>query len=411
MARSINQLTDLKVRREKARGLHPDGGGLYLQVTASGAKSWVLRYMLRGKAREMGLGPVALVSLADARTRAVAARRLCLDGIDPIEHRKTARTTKALDDAKTKTFAECVEGWIEANTDGWSSEKYRNQQRTKMETYAIPTLGSLPVAGIDTELVLRVLKPIWATKAVTAHRVRDNIEAILDYARASGYRSGDNPARWRGHLENLLAKPEKVHKVKHRAALPYTEIGEFMAKLRAQEGRDADALEFTILTAARVDEIEGAPWDEIIIGEKVWSIPGERMKGEEDHRVPLSDAAMAVIKRIEKRNGCRTGLLFPKASDKSLQRLRCKLGYGHITTHGFRSTFRDWAAERTNFPREIAEKALAHLVGDETERAYQRGDLLDKRRKLMDAWAKYCTQPPADNVVPINERRTRDSRQ
>jgi integrase len=395
MARSINRLTDLKVRREKAPGLHHDGGGLYLQVTASGAKSWVLRYMLRGKAREMGLGPVALVSLSEARIRAVEARRLCLDGIDPIEHRKARRAAKALNEAKAKTFTECVDGWIDANADGWGSEKYRRQQRTKMEMHVIPTLGALSVASIETELVLKVLKPIWATKAVTARHIRDNIEAILDYARASGYRSGENPARWRGHLENLLAQPDKVHTVKHHAALPYTEIGNFMSKLRAQEGRDAYALEFIILTAARVGEIEGASRDEIDTSEKVWTVAGERMKGGKEHRVPLSDAAIAVIERIKH----RTGLLFPMLNNKNLTRLRCRLGYGHVTTHGFRSTFRDWAAERTNFPREIAEKALAHLVGDETERAYQRGDLLEKRRELMDAWAEFCAQPAADAKV------------
>ena len=395
MARSINRLTDLRVRREKAPGLYHDGGGLCLQVTVSGAKSWVLRYMLRGKAREMGLGSVTLVSLSDARIRAVEARRLCLDGIDPIEHRKAQRAARMLADAKTKTFTECLEGWIETNTDGWGSEKYRHQQRAQIETHATPAIGALPVANIDTESVLKVLKPIWATKLVTARRVRDIIEAILDYARAKGYRTGENPARWRGHLENLLAQPDNVHKVKHRAALPYNEIGEFMARLRTQEGRDANALEFTILTAARVGEIEGATFDEIDFSKKEWTVPGERMKGGEEHRVPLSDAAMAVIRRIEH---C-TGLLFPMASDKSLARLRSSLGYGHITTHGFRSTFRDWAAERTNFPREIAEKALAHRVGDETERAYQRGDLLDKRRKLMNAWAAHCDRPVGDAKV------------
>jgi integrase len=416
MARSINRLTDLKVRREKAPGLYHDGGGLYLQVTPSGAKSWVLRYMLRGKAREMGLGSVALVSLADARTRAVEARRLCLDGIDPIDHRRAERDAKALADAKAKTFEECFEAWMKAHSRGWS-EKYESVQRGQMATYAIPVLGSLPVAAIDTGLVLKVLEPIWATKTVTAKRVRENIEAVLDYAKAHGYRTGENPARWKGHLKNLLAKPRKLHKVKHRPALPYRAIGSFMTKLRTQKGRDADALEFIILTAARVNEVEGATFDErvsdpdgatfdaIDFKEKVWSIPGEHMKGGELHRVPLSAASMAVIERLEH----RTGPLFPKVSDKSLERLRHRLGYGHITTHGFRSTFRDWAAERTHFARELAEKALAHKVGDETERAYQRGDLLDKRRKLMDSWAKFCAQPAVDAKVILISRKASDA--
>ncbi len=395
MARTTNRLTDLKVRREKAPGLYPDGDGLYLQVTANAAKSWVLRYMLRGKAREMGLGSQKNYSLSEARARAKRARQLRDDGVDPIEHRKAQRAAKARADANAKTFTDCFEEWLDANAAAWGSEKYARQQRTQMVRYAIPTLGALPIADVNTESMLAVLKPIWTTKAVTARHVRNNIESILDYARAKGFRSGENPARWRGHLEHLVANPDEVHKVKHRIALPYSEIGAFMAKLRTQTGRDANALELTILTAARTGEIEGATWDEIDLKEKTWTIAGERMKSGNEHRVPLSDAAVAVIERIEH----RTGLLFPSADNKSLARLRIRLGYGHITTHGFRSTFRDWAAERTNFPREIAEKALAHAVGDDTERAYQRGDLLEKRRKLMDAWAAYCAQPGGAKVL------------
>jgi integrase len=397
--KKTDRLTDLGVRNQKKAGLYHDGRGLYLQVTSTGAKTWVLRYMLHGKAREMGLGSYQDVGLADAREEAKEARKLRKQGIDPVDHRKAERKAKGLEKAKTKTFAECLDGWIEANTDGWGSQRYPHQQRTQVETHAIPKLGTVPVADINTELVLEVLKPIWATKTVTAQRLRRNIEGILDWAKAKGFRSGDNPARWDGNLKNLVAKPDKVHKVEHHAALPYDKISEFIAKLRTQEGRDADALEFIILTAGRVGEIEGAVWDEIEIGERVWTIPAERMKGDEEHRVPLSDAAMAVIDRVEKRNGCRTGLLFPKLSDKSLARLRHSIGYGESTTHGFRSTFRDWAAEKTNFADNLAEKALAHKVGDETRRAYQRGDLLEKRRKLMDAWARYCGQGVDDTKI------------
>jgi integrase len=391
--KKTDRLTDLGVRNQKKAGLYHDGRGLYLQVTSTGAKTWVLRYMLRGKAREMGLGSYQDISLADARENAKEARRLRKRGVDPIDHRRAENAAKTLEAAKTKTFAQCMDEWLDANADGWGA-RHLKKQRSLMAIYAVPTLGALPIAGVDSELVLKILRPIWTAKAVTARRVRDNIEAILDYARANDYRTGENPARWRGHLQNRLPKRnKKLHKVEHYAALPYTEIGAFMAKLRAQEGRDANAMEFAILTAVRVSEIAGARWDEMDLGEKVWTIAGERMKSGEEHRAPLSGAAIAVLERIEKRIEHRTGLLFPRASDKSLQRLRQRMGYDHITTHGFRSTFRDWAAERTNFPREIAEKALAHVVGDETERAYQRGDLLDKRRKLMDAWARYCAQP------------------
>lgn len=410
MSRLINRLTDFKVRQQKAPGLFPDGGGLYLQVTPSGAKTWVLRYMLRGHAREMGLGSISLVSLAEARQKALDARRLCMEGIDPIDRRKAQRAAQALEEAKSILVAACFEDWVTAQSAGWV-KKYEKITRGQFGTYIEPTLGALPVAAVDTGLVLKVLEPIWATKTVTAQRVRDIIEGVLDYARAHGYRTGENPARWKGHLRNLLAKPKKLHQVKHRAALPYAEVAAFMANLRTFAGRDADALELIILTGVRVNEIEGARFGETItdpdgggafdaidLKNKIWSIPGERMKAGKLHRVPLSPAALAVIERLPH----RSGYLFPNVSDKSLSRLRTKLGFAHVTTHGFRSTFRDWAAERTNFPRELAEKALAHAVGDETERAYQRGDLLDKRRKLMDAWAAYCARPAAaGEVVPL----------
>ena len=399
MARTVDRLTDLKVKREKLPGLYHDGGGLYLQVTSSGAKSWVLRYMLRGAAREMGLGPVALVSLSEARAKAVEARKLRLDGIDPIEHRNAKRAAQALDSAKGKTFRESVEAWHAAHANSWGSDKYRRQQQTLMTTYAIPDLGTLPVAAIDTELVLKAIEPIWKIKVVTARRVRDNIEAVLDYAKARGWRTGENPARWRGHLDDLLAKPKKLHAVEHFAALPYAELGAFMMLLRQQTGRDALALELLILTAARVGEIIGMEWSEIDLKNRTWTIPASRMKSGREHRAALSEAAVAVIEQVDGDDG----LLFPKARDTGLAKLRERLGYGHITTHGFRATFRTWAAERTNFPRELAEVALAHVVGDETERSYQRGDLFEKRRQMMDAWAKFCSKPTvAGAVVPLH---------
>jgi integrase len=402
-----NRLTDRAVRSRPV-GLHLDGRGLMLQVTdgADGAhrRSWLYRFVLNGHERRMGLGSLHDVSLAEARDKADEARRLVKLGVDPIEHRKAQRAALARDLAKGRTFQECIDAWLEAHADSWGSEKYRRQQRTLMTTYAVPTLGALPVAAIDTELVLKAIEPIWKTKVVTARRVRDNIEAVLDYAKARSYRSGENPARWRGHLDDLLAEPTKLHTVEHYAALPYAEIGTFMTLLRAREGRDACALELIILTAARLSEVTGMDSSEVDIKNRMWTIPGARMKSGRDHRVPLSEAAIDVIKKVDGGNG----LLFPKARDKSIEKLRKRMGYGHVTTHGFRSTFRDWGSETTAYPNEMLEIALAHVVSDKTEAAYRRGDMMEKRRRLMDDWACYCANEPAagapaerDNIVPL----------
>jgi integrase len=413
MARIINRLTDLKIKQIKAPGLYPDGAGLYLQVSKTLTRSWLRRYMFDGAAHYMGLGPYPLVGIAEARRKNEDARRLQVDGIDPLERRKADRDARAVEKAKSKLFNECFESWVKIRSPGWS-KKSEQVRRGQYATYIKPVLGHLPIADIDTGLVLKVLEEIWTAKNVTARGAREILEGVLDYAKTHGHRTGDNPARWRGHLVNVLGKPTRLHKVQHRAALPYTEIGAFLAKLRTFTGRDADALELIILTGVRVNEVEGAFWEEQItdaegggtfpamdLKNRVWSIPGERMKAGKLHRVPLSPAAMAVIERLPH----RTGYLFPNVSDKSLSRLRAKLGFSNITTHGFRSTLRTWAGERTNFPREICEVALAHTVADQVERAYQRGDQLEKRRKLMDAWAAYCAKPAAaGEVVPLRGR-------
>jgi integrase len=409
MAKKAVGLTARQVETRKAPGLIADGGGLYLQIAPTGARTWIYRYQIVGRRRDMGLGSAAVFSLAEARDRARAARRMVADGIDPIDARRAAVAAKRVDAAKTMTFAECAERYIAAHRAGWKNPKHAAQWPSTLATYVYPALASLPVHAVDTALVTRVIDPIWATKPETASRVRGRIEAVLDWATARGYRKGENPARWRGHLDNLLPARSKVRRVKHHAALPYAEVGAFMAELRQQEGVAARALEFAILTAARTGEVIGARRDEINMVERLWAIPGERMKAGKEHRVPLSAAALAIIETM---SAIRSGdFVFPGGqlgrplSNMALLMALRRMARDNLTAHGFRSTFRDWAAERTNFPSEVAEMALAHVVGDKVEAAYRRGDLFQKRRQLAEAWAKFCeSPPPKDDVVPIRRR-------
>jgi integrase len=408
MARTIGKLTALAVAQAKRRGYYGDGGGLFLQVSPGGGKSWVFRFKEGGRLREMGLGPVHTIGLADARQRAQECRRARLDGRDPITERRAARLAAKLDVAKAIIFRGCAERYIAAHKAGWRNAKHAAQWTATLQTYVYPSFGALPVQAVDVGLVLKAVEPIWATKPETASRVRGRIESILDWATARGYRVGENPARWRGHLENLLPKRSKVRRVEHHAALAYPEIAAFVAELRGQEGVAARALEFAILTAARTGEVIGARWDEINIAERSWTIPGERMKGGREHRVPLSPAALAIVERMAEI--CSGDFLFPggKAnrplSNMAFLMLLRRMGRGNLTAHGFRSSFRDWAAERTTFPAEVAEMALAHAVSDKVEAAYRRGDLFQKRRQLAEAWAKFCAAPSAAGaVVPIRQ--------
>jgi integrase len=400
MARTIAKMTALAVDKARKRGYYGDGGGLFLQVSASGSKSWVFRFKEAGKLREMGLGATHTIGLAEAREKARECRRLRLDGIDPIEARKIARSQARLDAAKAMTFEDCAERYIASYRGGWRSATHAAQWPSTFGRYVYPVFGSLPVQGVDVGLVLKALEPIWTAKPETASRVRGRIASVLDWATARGYRQGENPARWRSHLENLLPGKSKVRRVKHHAALPHAEIRDFMAELHEQEGVAAQALEFTILTAARTGEVIGARWSEINVAERVWTVPAERMKSGKEHRVPLSDAALAVLERMQ---SLRQGD-FVFAGSKShrpisnmamMMTLR-RMGRGDLTVHGFRSSFRDWAAEHTDFPREVAEMALAHAVSDKVEAAYRRGDLFQKRRQLMDAWSKFCTATAPD---------------
>jgi integrase len=399
MARVIGRLTALKVSRTIKPGMYADGGGLYLQVSGIGAKSWIYRYMLRGREREMGLGSLTAVSLADARTKAAECRGLRQRGVDPIDVRKKARDQASLEAASTLTFKDAAKSYIDAHRAGWRNPKHIWQWSATLTTYANPIIGDLSLQVIDTALVLKVLEPIWPTKPETASRLRGRIEAVLDWATVRGYRKGENPARWRGHLSKLLPARSRVRKVKHHTALPYAELPDFMVALRAQGGIAARALEFTILTAARTGEAIGATWDEIFEAEKVWVVPGNRMKAGKEHRVPLSNPALAILKEMKLCGDAGEGFVFHGAkrekplSNMAMIAMLRRMGCGDLTVHGFRSSFRDWVAERTHFPGEVAEMALAHAVGDKVEAAYRRGDLFDRRRRIMAEWAKFCATP------------------
>ena len=409
MARSINRLSPRKVATETKRGLYADGGGLYLQVSLFDTKSWVFRFTLNKKSREMGLGPLHTVSLAEARLEAEKCRKGLREGIDPIEHRNSLKATRRLEGVKFMTFRECAEAYIRSHGAAWQNVKHASQWRNTLKTYAYPFLGDLSVQAVDTGLVMKALEPIWTEKPETASRVRGRIEAVLDWASAREFRQGENPARWRGHLNTLLPAPSKVRKVKHHAALPYSEIGAFMTVLRQREAIAARGLEFLILTAARTGEVIGATWDEIDFAEGVWTVPPDRMKSDKEHRVSLSPEAVEVLEGL--REVQQSDYIFPgnrakcPLSNMAFLQLMKRMGRDDLTAHGFRSTFRDWVAERTNYSNEVAEMALAHAVGDKVEAAYRRGDLFDKRLRLMNDWAEFCANDVgADgNVIAIRK--------
>jgi integrase len=397
--RRSHRLSAQAVRHATARGLYADGDGLYLLVGRSGTKSWVYRYRQDGRLRDMGLGPLRLVSLAEAREEAQLWRKRRYKVADPIAARRAEKAEKRLEAARAVSFRQCAERYIAAHRAGWKNAKHAAQWPATLATYAYPIFGDFTVQSVDVALVMQALEPIWQNKPETASRVRQRIEAVLDWAKTRGYRQGENPARWRGHLENLLPAPGKIRQVEHHAALPYGEIGAFMAALREQQGIAARALELTILTAARTGEVIGAGWEEFDLAAGMWTVPAGRMKGQRDHRVPLAAPALALLTTMHKTRtsavvftGARRG---KPISNMAMLMLLRRMGHGELTAHGFRSTFRDWAAECTHFPREIAEMALAHVVSEKVEAAYRRGDLLTKRRQLMEAWARYCGAPPA----------------
>jgi integrase len=397
MARVAERLSARTVQTVKERGLYADGKGLYLRIGPSGAKSWIYRYRSAGQRHDLGLGPYPDITLADARERAAQQRRLRLNGHDPLSIRRSGQDQARLAADKATTFQACAEAYIASHRSGWRSNKHVAQWEGSLSNHVYPIFGHMPVQSVDVTLVIKTLEPLWVTKPETASRVRGRIESVLDWATARGYREGANPARWRGHLESLLPKKSKVHRVKHHTALPYSEIAPFMTALRQRDGITARAMEFLILTAARTSEVIGARWDEIDIGERVWTVAVDRMKGGRAHRVPLSEPAIVLLREMA---AIRSGeFVFPgrvagrPLFSMALLKLLGRMRSGNLTTHGFRSTFRDWVAERTNFPSEVAQMALAHSVSDRVEAAYRRGDLFDKRRQLADEWARYCVEP------------------
>jgi integrase len=423
MPRKADGLTAVKVRTAKP-GRYGDGGGLYLLVRGPEARFWLFRYTREVKMREMGLGPASgpsAVSLADARVKARKLHDVVREGRDPLLERDAEREAKAalakMTAIRLTTFREVADAYIAAHEASWRNAKHRQQWSNTLDTYAFPILGDLPVADVDTGAVMRVLEPIWREKAETASRLRGRIESVLDYAKARGWRDGENPARWRGHVANMLPNRSKVQPVEHHAALPWREIGAFMADLVDQKGLGALALRFAILTAARTSEAIEARWAEIDMTAALWTVPPTRMKAAKEHRVPLSDAALAVLRAVAPlRDDTRGGWVFPGAragrplSNMAFLMLLRRMARGDLTAHGFRSTFRDWAAE-TGQPADVAEAALAHTLGSKVQAAYQRGDLLERRRKLMGSWAAFCARPEmVAKVIPLRGIAARQSR-
>jgi integrase len=420
-ARGQHRLTATEVRALKP-GWHGDGGGLYAVIGAAGAASWVYRYA----GKSIGLGPLAVISLAEARDLAHDCRVQRAKGLDPKAARDADRAAVAVAAAKAMTFDQCAAAYIKAFAPSWRNPKHRQQWTNTLATYASPVIGALPVGAIDLALVLQILEPIWATKSETASRLRGRIEVILDWAKGRGLRAGENPARWKGVLDSQLPKRSKVRRVVHRPALRYAELPGFMQALRARDGIAARALEFVILTATRTGDVIGggrddAPpmlWSHVDlspIGGNVWTIP--KTKSRAEFKVPLSDAALALLAQMQASAPGDTvpsnrsyGIVFPSIdarqplSNGALLAVLDRMGRGDVTVHGFRSTFRDWTAERTNFAGEVAEMALGHAVASETEAAYRRGDLFEKRRRLMQAWADFANGANAGGeVVALRE--------
>jgi integrase len=408
MARTLNRLTAMKVAKAKKPGLLADGGGLYLRIAPGGSKQFIFRYAVNGRLRDMGIGPTHTVDLAMAREKALEARRLRLDGVDPIAHKHARMAALRAADARAVTFRQAAEGFIKDNEKEWTSARHRDEWRSTLSRYAFPVLGSLPVAAIDTPLVLKVVKPLWERVPATARRLLGRIENVLGWATVHHYRTGDNPARWDGLIEHAL--PTVSGSGKHHAALPFTDVAAFMTKVLADASVAARCLEFIALTAARLGEANKATWNEIDLENRIWTVPSNRMKGGKEHRVPLSDAAIAVLTAM--REARMNDWVFPGSREgrpvgaRTVRDLVKEIAGSEITTHGFRSSFRDWASERTNFSREVAEMALAHTIPNAVEAAYRRGDLFEKRRKLMEAWAEFCSKPQSSGkVVPIAARR------
>jgi len=420
-------LTALEIKNQKTAGMYADGNGLYLRVQESGAKSWIFRFQLDGKRREMGIGTLGDRSAVDARGEAARLATLVRSGVDPIVARQREKEARVESAAKVAagatTFAQVAADYIKSHRAGWRNAKHADQWTNTLEKYAAPVIGDKPVADVSTEDVLRILQPMWNEKTETATRVRSRIELVLSYAKALKLRQGENPAAWRGHLDALLPKPTKLKNVRHHPALPYERMPEFMEALRKITGGGARALELAILTAARSGEVRLATWSEFDLEAGVWTIPAARMKAGKEHRIPLSDAALALLDDLPVVEG--VDYLFPgerakmPLSDMSLSAVTRRMNEGEkptwiepqtgaqVVPHGFRSSFRDWAGETTSHPREVVEHALAHQLQDKAEAAYARGTLFDKRKKLMQEWATWCEQRMTAEVVPLKGKKSK----
>lgn len=400
----MGKLNSKQIENLSVPGTYEDGDGLRLVVKASGKKSWVLRFQLAGKRREMGLGGFPEVKLKDARSEAGSQRQLIQKKIDPLVERETTRLALAkavlAEQAKAVTFKTLALDYIASHRAGWKNVKHAQQWENTLDTYAYPVLDNLNAAEVTTDHVLKVLLPIWTSKAETATRVRNRIEMILDAAKAKGLREGENPARWRGHLDKLLPPRSKVTTVVHHPALPWVEMPAFMKEIGKHQELSYKAMQLTILTACRTNEVLGAIWDEVDLNKGIWKIPPHRMKAAKEHRVPLSPAAVDLLKGLARISG--SAFIFPGAKEgKSLSNMSMlmglrRMGRTDLTMHGFRSTFRDWAAESTQYPREVCEQALAHVRQDKTEAAYFRGDLFEKRQAMMSDWAVFVNKTAAE---------------
>jgi integrase len=410
MPKIARELSAIEVSRLKAPGLVSVGvvPGLHLQVSATGTRSWILRVKVGIKRRDMGLGQFPGVTLAQARDKARQARELIEQGHDPILEREHAQSRLKAEQASAITFESAAHAFMDAKSPEWSNPKHAAQWGATLKTYAYPVIGQLHVADVKQTHVLQILEPIWASKTETATRLRGRIENVLDWARARGYRTEENPARWRGHLDKLLSAPEKTTKVVHHPAIPINEVSAFYAAVQQRTGTAARALEFALLTATRSGEVRGATWGEIDLDAGLWVIPAGRMKGRKEHRVPLSKPALQILRDLPRLEGSEFVFPAPRAgalSDMALTAVMRRMGLAFVP-HGLRSTFRDWTAERTSYPRDLAEMALAHTVGNKVEAAYRRGDMLERRAAMMDAWAKFLATPQVtgEKVVNLNRR-------
>jgi integrase len=390
LGRQVHRLSARAVKTTKQPGYYSDGGNLYLQVSPTLSKSWIFRYSRNSKPREMGLGSERDVTLVMARAKAAEARGLLVEGVDPVEARDGRRARERLQKAGTITFAECAKKYIAAHRAGWRNAKHAEQWQNTLDTYAGPVIGRLAVRDVDTALVMRALEPIWSKKAETASRLRGRIERILDWARVRGYRASENPARWRGHLDKLLPGALNRKGRTHHAALPYDELPAFLQDLRARDATAARSLEWLILNVSRTNEVIGARPSEVDARKAVWTVPADRMKSGKEHRVPLSARAAEIAEAQGEGKYLFPGPEGEPLSNMAMLELLKRMGRDDLTVHGFRSTFRDWAAECTAYPNEVCEMALAHAIRDKVEAAYRRGDLFEKRQQLMLDWAKYC---------------------